>query len=232
MLEIVFGVLALVAGERPPRCRRSHRWWSAARARARRRRTCRRSWSRSPAEDRRSSSPERDRRPSGTTPMLTCAGDGTVDVVLRRANGERIADRALAAQGSCGDLASAHRGDHRRVGGRPRSARLVVDRVAGAAARSRHRIRPPRRTRPSPTATSRGRRPGRRARRAAGRAAVFGRRRAAGGADRRAGHAGRDGAGGRAARGRAPGGRRGRSRRRRRVTRRSARCPTSRTGRG
>ncbi len=39
--------------------------------------------------------------------VLTCPGDGTVDVVLRRANGERIADRALAAQGSCGDLASA-----------------------------------------------------------------------------------------------------------------------------
>jgi hypothetical protein len=38
---------------------------------------------------------------------LTCPGDGSVDVVLRRANGERIADRELAAQGSCGDLASA-----------------------------------------------------------------------------------------------------------------------------
>lgn len=38
---------------------------------------------------------------------LTCPGDGTVDVVLRQANGERIADRELAAQGSCGDLASA-----------------------------------------------------------------------------------------------------------------------------
>jgi len=38
---------------------------------------------------------------------LICSGDGTVDVVLRRANGERIADRELAAQGSCGELASA-----------------------------------------------------------------------------------------------------------------------------
>lgn len=39
--------------------------------------------------------------------VLTCAVDGTVDVVLRRANGERIADRAFAAQASCSDLASA-----------------------------------------------------------------------------------------------------------------------------
>jgi hypothetical protein len=38
---------------------------------------------------------------------LTCRGDGTVDVVLRRSNGERIADRELAVQASCGDLASA-----------------------------------------------------------------------------------------------------------------------------
>lgn len=39
--------------------------------------------------------------------LLTCSADGIVDVVLRRANGDRIADRALAAQGSCGDLAAA-----------------------------------------------------------------------------------------------------------------------------
>ena len=52
-------------------------------------------------------------RPSAPTPperhhaVLTCAADGTVDVVLRHANGERIADRALVAEGSCSDLASA-----------------------------------------------------------------------------------------------------------------------------
>lgn len=39
--------------------------------------------------------------------VLTCPGDGTVDVVLRGASGERIADRSLATQGSCSDLASA-----------------------------------------------------------------------------------------------------------------------------
>jgi len=39
--------------------------------------------------------------------VLTCPRDGSVDVVLRRPNGERLAARALEAQGSCGDLASA-----------------------------------------------------------------------------------------------------------------------------
>ena len=39
--------------------------------------------------------------------LLTCSAEGTVDVVLRHADGARIADRALVAEGSCGDLASA-----------------------------------------------------------------------------------------------------------------------------
>ncbi len=39
--------------------------------------------------------------------VLTCSAGGPVELVLRGANGERIADRTLAPQGRCADLASA-----------------------------------------------------------------------------------------------------------------------------
>ena len=182
MLQIVFGVLAIAAGEPGAALSSEPPSWSAARARAR-------------AASVQAQlvalagggvfqlSPETAAMEQHRA-ELTCPGDGTVDVVLRRSNGERIADRELAVQASCGDSASAIAVI---IGAwRPTSIPRRRVRLRCRRRRSRQPHRRGRRRVPCGRAEETGRRPGHRPR-TAKHAAIFVRRRPAGGADRRAG---------------------------------------------